>query len=81
MNENDRQYSKMPLNLTEGCTSRLFNTDLKASPEMILMNTWALTREIIWGPKILKKIAGITQYIPPRGIPKSLNGISPLLIL
>jgi len=54
---------------------------MKAKPEIILTNAWALISVIISGPKSLKKSEGIIQKPYPRGNPKSLYGNSPWLIL
>ena len=75
------EYNKTAVALTTGITETVINICRKINPEMILMNACAFTRVINCAPNILKKIAGITQYIPPNGIPKSRKGSCPSLIL
>ena len=70
-------YNNTDAVLTTGVTESEINIWRNTNPETILMNTCALTSVISCAPKILKKIAGTTQYIPPNGIPKSRKGNCP----
>ena len=60
----------MPATRMTGGTDSVFKIERTANPERIFINTCAFISVIIYDPNILK-IAGIAQYIPPSGKPKS----------